>query len=133
MIAFTHSVWPSVSKWYAVDNSALIRSRVVSSFQNAETNWLPLSEIIVSGSPWSFHTWSRNSRATAGVDMSGQAIRCLILDSRSTTTIMFVQPLLTGRSTIKSIKMSFHLQSRAGSGFSRPLYILCKALARQQI
>ena len=77
--------------------------------------------------------WFRNSRVTTGVNISGQAIMCLILDNQSTTTIIFMQPLLTGRSTIKLIKISFHLQSRAGSGFSRPLYILYKALARQQI
>ena len=41
-----------------------------------------------------------------------------------------MQPLFTGRLIIKLIKISFHLQSRAGSGFNRPLYILYKALAR---
>ena len=65
----------------------------------------------------------------AGVNILGQAIRYLILDSQSTTTIMFVQPLLMGRLIIKSIKISFHLQSGAGSGFSRLLYILYEALA----
>ena len=74
--------------------------------------------------------WSRNSQATAGVNILGQAIRCLILDSCSITTIIFVQPLLTGRLIIKLIKMFFYLQSRAGSGFSRLLYVLCEALAR---
>ena len=74
--------------------------------------------------------WSRNSQATVGVDILGQVIRCLILDSQSITIIMFVQPLLTGKLIIKSIKISFYLQSRAGSGFSRLLYVLYKALAR---
>ena len=40
------------------------------------------------------------------------------------TTIIFIQPLLTGKSTIKSIKMSFYLQSGAGSGFNRLLYFI---------
>jgi len=61
--------------------------------------------------------------------MLGQAIKCLILDSQSITTIMFAQPLLTGRSTMKLIKMSFYLQSGTGSGFKKPLYFLYKALA----
>jgi len=65
--------------------------------------------------------------------MSGQAIKYFILDSRSITTIMFIQPLLTKNSTIKLIKMSFYLRSRIGSGFRKPLYVLYKALARQQI
>ena len=129
IIAFTYSVQPSVFRWYAINNSTLIRSQVVSSFQNTETNWLPLLEIIVLGSPWSFYIWSRNSQAIIGIDILGQAIRCLILDSWSTTTIIFIQPLLIGRLIIKLIKITFYLQSRAGSGFSKLLYILYKALA----
>jgi len=61
--------------------------------------------------------------------MLGQAIKCFILDSWSITTIMFIQPLLIGRSTTKLIKMSFYLRSGIGSGFRKPLYVLCKALA----
>ena len=53
--------------------------------------------------------WSRNSWATVGVNISGQAIRGLILNSQSTTIIMFVQPLFTGRLIIKLIKISFYL------------------------
>ena len=133
IIAFTHSIWPSVSGQYTIDNSALIQSQVVSSFQNIKTNWLLLSEMIVLGSPQSFYIWSRNSWVMAGVDISGQAIRCLILDNQSITTIMFIQPLLTGRLIIKSIKIFFYFQSRVGSGFNRLLYILYKALACWQI
>jgi len=63
--------------------------------------------------------------------MSGQAIKCLILDSWSITTIIFMQPLLIGRLIIKLIKTSFYLWFGIGSGFKRPLYVLCEALARQ--
>ena len=69
----------------------------------------------------------------ASINISGQAIKCLILDSWFTTTIIFVQPLLMGRLIIKLIKISFHLWSGIGSGFKKLLYILYKALARQQI
>ena len=72
--------------------------------------------------------WSRNSQAIVGVDILGQAIKYLILDSQSITTIIFSQPLLLGSLIIKSIKISFYLQSRTGSGFRRPLYILYKTL-----
>jgi hypothetical protein len=65
----------------------------------------------------------------AGVDILGQAIRYLILDSQFITTIIFSQPLLLGSLIIKLIKMSFYLQFRTGSGFKRPLYVLYKALA----
>jgi len=61
--------------------------------------------------------------------MSGQAIKYFILDSRSITTIMFIQPLFIGSLITKLIKISFYLQSRIGNSFRKPLYILCKALA----
>ena len=69
----------------------------------------------------------------ASVNILGQAIKYLILNSRFTTIIIFIQPLLTGRLIIKLIKISFYLRSGTGSGFKKPLYILCKALAYQQI
>ena len=68
--------------------------------------------------------WFKNSQVIADVDILGQVIRCLILNSWSIITIMFIQPLLTERLIIKLIKMSFYFQSRAGSGFNRLLYIL---------
>jgi hypothetical protein len=45
----------------------------------------------------------------AGVDILGQAIKCLILNSQSITTMIFIQPLFAGRSTIKLIEISFYL------------------------
>ena len=45
----------------------------------------------------------------AGVDILGQAIKYFILDSQFITTIIFIQPLLTGRLIIKLIKIFFHL------------------------
>jgi len=68
-----------------------------------------------------------------GINILGQAIKCLILDSWSITTIMFIQPLLIGRLITKLIKISFHLRSRIGSSFRKPLYVLYKALARRQV
>ena len=67
------------------------------------------------------------------VDILGQAIKCFMLNSWSIIIIIFVQPLLVGRLIIKLIEMSFHLWSRVGSGFRRPLYVLCKALACQHM
>jgi len=40
--------------------------------------------------------------------MSGQAIKCFILDSRSITTIIFIQLLFIGSLIIKLIKIFFH-------------------------
>ena len=68
-----------------------------------------------------------------GANILGQAIKYFILDSWSITTIIFIHPLLAGSLIIKLIKIFFYLQSGTGSGFKRPLYILYKALARQQV
>ena len=65
----------------------------------------------------------------AGADISGQVIKCLILNNWFTTTMMFIWPLLAENLTIKLTEMSFHFWSRTGSGFKRLLYISCKALA----
>jgi len=65
-----------------------------------------------------------------GINILGQAIKYLILDSWSITTIIFILPLLIGRLIIKLIKIFFYLLSGIGSGFKRPLYVLYKALAR---
>jgi hypothetical protein len=64
-----------------------------------------------------------------GINILGQAIKYLILDSWSITTIIFMYPLLIRRLIIKLIKISFYLRSGTGSSFRRPLYVLYKALA----
>jgi hypothetical protein len=46
---------------------------------------------------------------TVNVDILGQAIKCLILNSWSIITIIFSQPLFLGSLTIKLIKISFYL------------------------
>jgi len=63
--------------------------------------------------------------------MSGQAIKCFILDNQSIITIIFIQPLFIGSLIIKLIKISFYLWFRIGSGFKKLLYILYKALVCQ--
>jgi len=63
-----------------------------------------------------------------GANISEQAIKCFILDNQSITTIMFIQPLFTRNSIIKSIKMSFYLWSKINNSFKKPLYVLYKAL-----
>ena len=70
---------------------------------------------------------------TVGVNILEQAIKYLILDSQSITTIIFIQPLLARRLIIKSTKISFYLRSRTGSGFKRPLYVSREVLAYQQV
>ena len=66
----------------------------------------------------------------ANINILKQAIRRFILNSWFITTIIFIQPLLTGRLITKLIKISFYLQFGAGSVFNRLIYILYKALTR---
>ena len=63
------------------------------------------------------------------INILGQIIKYLILNSQFITTMVFMQPLLIGKSIIKSIKIFFYLWFGTGSGFKRLLYILYKALA----
>jgi hypothetical protein len=66
-----------------------------------------------------------------GIDILKQAIKGLILVNQSTTIIIFIQPLLTGKLITKSTKIFFYFRSGADSGFKSLLYILYKALVYQ--
>ena len=54
--------------------------------QNVEMNWVPRSEMIDSGTPWSVYTRSINLSANSSASKVSVAIKCLILVNRSTTT-----------------------------------------------
>ena len=54
-----------------------------------------------------------------GVNILGQAIKCLILDSWSITTIIFIQLLLIGRLITKLIKILLgHRDAAAVTGLA---------------
>lgn len=92
-----------------------------SSFQNLEVNWTPLSDTILLGTPWSLITSLRKILAVSeaeGVPIMGK--KWAILERRSTTTRMVVNPSEAGKSTMKSMDTSAHGRSGMGKGLSSP-------------
>jgi hypothetical protein len=77
--------------------------------QKSKTNWLPQSDIIELGSLCSLKTYltKHSATKTALIESIGTIYRIFI--RRSTTTMIFINLLLLGKSTIKSIKISRHL------------------------
>jgi len=84
--------------------------------QKSETNWLPQLDIIKLGSPCSLKTCLIKHLATNIALIKSMGIICRIFIRRLITTIIFVNLLLLGKSTIKLIEMSRHLCIRIGSG-----------------
>jgi hypothetical protein len=72
-------------------------------------NWLPRLDIIELGSLCSLKTYLTKHLATKTVLIEFMGTIYRIFVRQSTTTIIFVNPLLLGKSTIKSIEISRHL------------------------
>jgi len=85
-------------------------------YQKSETNWLLWLDIIELRSPCSLKICLTKHLATNIVLIESIGIICRIFIRQSTTTIIFINPLLLGKSTIKLIKMSRHLYIGIGSG-----------------
>ena len=78
-------------------------------YQKSKTNWLPRSDIIKLESLYSLKTYLIKHLATKIALIESIEIIYHIFIRRSTTTIIFINLLLLGKSTIKSIKISRHL------------------------
>jgi len=85
-------------------------------YQKSKTNWLPWSDIIKLGSPYSLKTCLTKHSATNIALIESIRIICRIFIRWLTTTIIFVNPLLLGKSTIKLIKISRYLCIRISNG-----------------
>ena len=72
-------------------------------------NWLPRLDIIKLGNLCSLKIYLTKHLATEIVLIKSIGIIYCIFIRRSTTTIIFINPLLLGKSTIKLIKISRHL------------------------
>ena len=79
-------------------------------------NWLLWLDIIELGSPCSLKTYLMKHLATNIALIESIGIIYRIFIKQLTTTIIFVNPLLLGKLTIKSIKISRHLYIGIGSG-----------------
>ena len=79
-------------------------------------NWLPQLNTIELGSLCSLKTYLIKYLATKIVLINFMGIICRIFIRRLTTTIIFINLLLLGRSTIKLIKILRHLYIRTDNG-----------------
>jgi hypothetical protein len=121
MLAFILSVCPSVWGWNAVDNRQSTPSRSHNLFQNTAANCGPLSDIIVFGSPCNLTTSLTNISASPRASIIvWHGTKCLIFDSRSTTTQMASYPSHSGSPVTQSIDISSHGFSGTGSGRNTP-------------
>jgi hypothetical protein len=84
--------------------------------QKSEMNWLPQLDTIELGSLYSLKIYLTKHLATktALIESMGTIYRIFV--RRLTTTIIFVNPLLLGKSTTKSIEISRHLYIGIGNG-----------------
>ena len=102
-----------------------------SSLINPAANWGPLSEIMLSGNPCSFHTLSLNNLANPSADVfSVVGIKWTILVSQSTTTKILSYPCTKGNLVIKSTDICVHGFSGIEFGISFPAgcsvrFLLC--------
>ena len=81
-------------------------------------------DIIELGSLYSLKTYLTKYSATEIVLIKSIGIMCRIFVRRLTTTIIFVNLLLLGKSTIKLIKILRHLYIGIGNGQSTPYFFI---------
>ena len=79
-------------------------------------NWLPQLDIIKLGSLYSLKIYLTKYSATEIVLIKFIGIIYRIFIKQSTTTIIFINLLLLGKSTIKSIEISRYLCIGIGNG-----------------
>jgi len=117
MLAFTHSVWPSVCGWNAVDILQSIPGWSHTCPQNIDVNWGPLSKTIVNGSSWRRTTTLKINSASPGVSIvMWQAMKSRILESLSTTTQIASNQSQSVNPTTKSTEMSSNGLFRTSKG-----------------
>ena len=81
-------------------------------------------DIIELGSLYSLKTYLTKHLATETVLIKFmETIYCIFI-RQSTTTIIFVNPLLLGKSTTKLIKISRHLYIGIGNGQNTPYFFI---------
>jgi hypothetical protein len=92
-----------------VESHAYMFNCLYRACQKSETNWLPQSDTIELGSLCSLKIYLTKHLATETVLIESMGTIYRIFIKWSTTTIIFVNLLLLGKSTTKSIEISRHL------------------------
>jgi hypothetical protein len=107
-----------------VESYAYISNCLYRAYQKSKTNWLPQLDIIKLESPCSLKTYLTKYSATktALIKFMGTIYRIFI--KRLTTIIIFINPLLLGKSTIKLIEILRHLYIGIGNGQSTPYFFI---------
>ena len=104
-----------------VDNLVLIPNNSFNSLINPAANYRPLSEIILSGSPYNCHTLSLNNCASPStVVFSVVGTKCAIFVNQSTTTTMLSYPMAKGSFVMKSADICVYALSGTEFGISFP-------------
>jgi len=91
-------------------------NRLHRAYQKSKTNWLPRLDIIKLRSLYSLKTCLTKYSATKITLIKSIGIIYRIFIRRLTTTIIFINPLLLGKSTTKLIKISRHLYIGINNG-----------------
>jgi len=99
-------------------------NRLYRACQKSKTNWLLWLDIIKLGSLYSLKTCLIKHSATNIILIESIGIIYYIFIKWLTTTIIFVNLLLLGKSTIKLIKISRHLYIGIGNGRSTPCFFI---------
>jgi len=115
ILAFIHSIWPSVCGWHAVDILRSIPRRLHIWPQNVAANSGPLSETIFNWSPWRHTTAYKQNSANPGASIVvWQGMKCHIFKSLSTTTQIASNQSHCGNPTTNSMEMLSHGSFRTG-------------------
>ena len=118
---FILSVWLSVCRWKAVDSFILIPNIPFNSFVISVVNCSSLSNTILSGSPYNFHTLFLNNLINPSADISSMvATKCIILDNLSQTTRVAFFPTTTSNFVIKSTVRCVYSFSGTSLNFNFP-------------
>jgi len=92
--------------------------------QNLEVNWVPLSERISFGNPWSLKIWVINALAVCSEEGTlGNRMKIPIFVNLSRTTKIQVYPLVEGRPVMKS--MGSEVQGRSGISSGSEINKVC--------
>jgi len=121
VLAFIHSIWPSVCGWNAVDILRSFPRRLHIWPQNIDANWGPLSKTIVNGGPSRCTTSFKDNSANPGASIIvWQAMKCWIFKSQFATTQIAWNQSHSSNPTTQSMEMSSYGIFITGKGGRTP-------------
>ena len=120
-VQWTRSVCPSDSGWNAVEGCKEVFQASSNPFQKLDRNLGSLSQTILLGRPCYLTTTATKAWAKVLAVVSDcKGMKWACFENLSTTVRILQYPLLTGKSTIRSMEISTHGRSGIGKGFKSP-------------